>query len=161
MKIECIDRNTPFDVLSSFFNRIRIFLADLEDCYPFFTNWLNKVFTELKESDNRKILLCLDENVNILGIAILKNDTKEKKICTLRVHKEYQRKGIGTALLKRSIEELNDSSPLITVSERQIDDFSIFLSKNGFKLKDKVKSIYRKGEYEYFYNKEYKHTAVI
>lgn len=60
-----------------------------------------------------------------------------------------------------NVVKINDPSPLITVSERQIDDFSIFLSKNGFKLKDKVKSIYRRGEYEYFYNKEYKHIAVI
>lgn len=162
MNIICISRTTPKETINSIFVRIRNILADLEFCYPFFSTWLEKVFDELCQSDRRKILLCVEENCfNIFGVAILKNDINEKKICTLRVLNGYQKRGIGTALLKRSIKELNDPFPLITVPGFLMNSFKPFLKKNGFVLKDKVKSLYKKGLYEYFFNKEYEHLVAL
>lgn len=162
MKIICLDKTTSSNVLIPIFERLRKILEDLEYCYPFFSIWLEKVFKELTNSDRRKILLCVEGNCfNILGLAIIKNDSIEKKICTLRVLSGYQRRGIGTALLKRCLVELNDPLPLITVSGMLMDSFGPFLKRNGFKIKDKVKSIYKKGSYEYFFNKEYEHSVVL
>lgn len=162
MKIICLDKTTSSDVLNLIFVRLRNILADLEYCYPFFSIWLGKVFKELTNSDRRKILLCVEGHYfNILGLAIIKNDLSEKKICTLRVLSGYQRRGIGTALLKRCLVELNDPLPLITVSGIQMDSFGPFLKRNGFKIKGKVKSLYKKGLYEYFFNKEYEHSVVL
>ena len=116
----------------------------------------------MKSSDKRRIILAIDGDFfHILGVAIIKNTSQEKKICTLRVLREYQGQGIGSILLGRAIKELQDPRPLITVSELQIDIFKPFLEKYGFSLKDKVKSLYRVGKYEYFFNKKYEHTAVL
>ena len=110
MKIICINRTTPEDVLNSIFVRLRNILADLEFCYPYFSLWLGKVFFELKNSDRRKILLCVEDDCfKILGLAILKDDVYEKKICTLRVLKEYQRRGIGTSFFNSHVPYLSSS----------------------------------------------------
>ena len=162
MQIITLDRQTPAELLQSLLIRIRNILADLEYCYPNFSLWIEKVFRELKDTDKRKIILVTDQNwSNILGVTIIKNTVQEKKICTLRVLKEYQDQGIGTILLKEAIKELKDPLPLITVSELQINTFKPFLERYGFVIKDKVKSLYRDGMYEYFFNKKHQHTAVL
>lgn len=162
MQIIILDKKTPIEILNSICVRIRNILADLELCYPNFSLWIEKVFCELKSSDKRRIILAIDGDFfHILGVAIIKNTSQEKKICTLRVLREYQGQGIGTVLLESAIKALQDPRPLITVSELQIDIFKPFLEKYGFLLKDKVKSLYRVGKYEYFFNKKYEHTTVL
>lgn len=138
-------------------------LSDLQLEYPFFLVWLHKVFEELRISEKRIILICCDsDNVfDIKGVAILKNTLEERKICTLRVLPPYRHQGIGTLLLKKSIEILKDQYPLITVSGIHMNSFGPFLRKNGFVLRDKIKSIYRRGCYEYFYNVPYQHKVVL
>ena len=56
---------------------------------------------------------------------------------------------------------LEENKPLITVSGIHMKEFSSFLKKRGFVLKDKVKSLYRRGSYEYFFNVPYKHKYVL
>lgn len=162
MQIVCIDRNSPERLLCPLLTRIRNMLADLEINYPFFSKWLERVFIELRNSNKRKLLLAVEGDLlTIVGIAILKNSEEEKKICTLRVSRDYQRRGIGTALLKRAIQELDDPLPLITVSDAQINAFKPFLEKHEFVLKNKVMSLYRIGHEEYFFNKKYEHTTAL
>ncbi len=157
-----IDKNTPVYFQNSLFENLKILLADLELLYPFFTAWLKKVFEEMQTSYTRKIFLCTNTTLfDIVGVAIIKDSPTEKKICTLQVCKAYQRRGIGTVLLDLAIKELNDSAPLITVSGTHMRTFAPFLRKRGFVLCDKVKSLYRKGSYEYFFNKPYKHNVVL
>ena len=138
-------------------------LSDLEFEYPFFLKWLYKVFEEIQISENRIILIdCNSSNsFDIRGIAILKNTFEERKICTLRVLPPFRHQGIGTQLLRKSIEILKDPYPLITVSGVHMNLFGPFLKKNGFVLKDKIKSLYRRGCYEYFYNVSYKHEVAL
>lgn len=142
--------------------KLKLFLADLAFEYPFFTEWLEKVFKELTLTDSRLILLCCDNGIfDIKGVSILKKTSDEKKICTLRVVKSYRNQGIGSCLLQKSVELLEDNKPLITVSGIHMKEFSSFLKKRGFVLKDKVKSLYKRGSYEYFFNVPYKHKYVL
>lgn len=162
MRLFVIDRETPANLLNKFLLQLRLILSDLEYEYPFFTKWLEKVFNEMVSSNKRKIIVCSGENLfDIWGLSIIKNSDEEKKICTLRVIPNYQRRGIGTILLQKSIEMLGDSKPLLTVSERYIDVFKPFLRKNGFILKNKVKSLYQKGSFEYFFNHSYVSKVVL
>lgn len=155
-----VDKSTPKDLQQSLLIRVRRLLTDLEICYPLFSEWLEKVFRELETTDTRKIILCITNDIfNVVGVAIIKNTEEERKICTLRVSEQYQRQGIGSNLLQRAIHELKTPLPLITVSEIYLEDFKPFLYKHGFKLKDKVKSLYKKGQYEYFFNEKFKHNA--
>ena len=162
MVIQIIRRGDPV-FLESLKDSLRSFLSDLGNEYPFFLAWLDKVFYELSVSDRRIIILSKESDgfESILGVAILKNTQEERKICTLRVAEEYRRQGVGTALLEKSIKILGDSKPLITVSGLHMSSFGPFLKKNGFALKDKVKSIYRRGNYEYFFNQSYVHRVAL
>lgn len=156
MRLYVINQNTPQNLANKFLLQLRILLSDLEYEYPFFTKWLEKVFYEMANSDKRKIIVCSGDNLfDIWGLSIIKNDEEEKKICTLRVMPNYQRRGIGTILLQKSLDLLGDSKPLLTVSEKYIDSFRPFLKKNGFVLKNKVKSLYQNGRFEYFFNQSY------
>ena len=84
--------------------KLKLFLADLAFEYPFFTEWLEKVFKELTLTDSRLILLCCDNGIfDIKGVSILKKTSDEKKICTLRVVKSYRNQGIGSCFLQKSV----------------------------------------------------------
>ena len=58
--------------------KLKLFLADLAFEYPFFTEWLEKVFKELTLTDSRLILLCCDNGIfDIKGVS--------HSFCKLRV----------------------------------------------------------------------------
>ena len=161
MKYLILEKRVDSIKKASFFSKLRLFLSVLEFDYPFFTNWLDKVFVELNTS-RRKIILCTsDDEMHIFGVAILKDAIDEKKICTIRVERAYQRLGIGSELVRMSILLLHSDKPLITVSEKLIHDFRPFLKKFGFKEMSKVKSLYVVGQYEYFFNKEFEHKNIL
>ena len=66
--------------------------------YPNFENWLeHKVLSGLYNG-NRSILLKCREN-KVAGVAILKNDIEEKKLCCLRIMPEFQNKGFKNLLM--------------------------------------------------------------
>lgn len=163
MKLMVIKKGADSLLIDAFFRLLQNILSDLEIEYPFFLKWLHKVFYELQKSDSRIILVCCDDSniFDVMGVAILKNTIEERKICTLRIIPKYRRQGIGTYLLRKSTEVLNDPYPLITVSGIHMDSFGPFLKKNGFVLKDKIKSLYRRGCYEYFYNIPYRHKVAL
>jgi predicted transcriptional regulator len=162
MEFAIINHNTSKDLVVKIFDKLYDFLSDLKSEYPFFNNWLIKVRNELINSDGRILLLCYEKNIfDLKGIAILKKSKKENKICTLRVVDDYKRRGIGTILYMNSKYILRDPAPLITVSGLHMKEFAPFLRKNGAVLKDKVKSIYKKGSYEYFYNVPYRHEIAL
>ena len=163
MNIVIVKKGIDIILANTLLKLFQNILSDLEFEYPFFLKWLHKVFDELQISEKRIILIyCNTDNIfDIRGIAILKNTLEERKICTLRVLPPYRHQGIGTILLKKSIEILRDPYPLITVSGVHMNLFGPFLRKNGFVLKDKIKSLYRRGCYEYFYNVSYKHEVAL
>lgn len=163
MKLMIVKKGVDGLLVDTFYKLFQNILSDLEIEYPFFLKWLHKVFCELQITEERIILVyCNDSNIfEIMGLAILKNTIEERKICTLRVLPKYRRQGIGTCLLRKSTEVLNDPYPLITVSGMHMDSFGPFLRKNDFVLKDKIKSLYIRGCYEYFYNIPYKHEVAL
>ena len=162
MELHVIKRGVDTSLARSLLFHLQSFLSDLALEYPFFCEWLVKVFEELQSTDKRIVVLYCGINIfDIKGVAILKTTDAEKKICTLRVQKAFRNRGIGTILLKKSQELLSEKRPLITVSGFHLKEFTPFLKKNGFVLKDKVKSLYRRGCYEYFFNVAYEHKYVL
>lgn len=162
MELHIIKKGIDASLAKCILFHLQSFLSDLTLEYPFFFKWLEKVFDELLTSNKRMVILCCGINIfDIKGVAILKLTDTEKKICTLRVLKTFRNRGIGTMLLKKSQELLAEKRPLITVSGIHMNEFTPFLKKNGFVLKDKVKSLYRRGCYEYFFNVPYTHKYVL
>lgn len=63
----------------SFFHQIKGFLSGLECNYPFFEEWLDKVFREVSNG-RRCIIVLMDKTVDVIaGLAILKDTMQEKK----------------------------------------------------------------------------------
>lgn len=159
MKIVIINSKTDQLERQGYLSRLQQFLHDLSCNYPYFEEWLERVFS-LIQSGERTIILC-EYDDEIVGASILKDTQHEKKICTVRVATQFHRQGIGTMLLIKSREILKDDFPLITVSDEHIDSFRNFLLRFRFKERSKIKSVYRYGHDEYYFNKPYHHQCVL
>lgn len=159
MEIQVINKSTDSTIRREVFARLTRFLSGLSCDYPFFEEWLSHVFSHVK-SGERSILIC-NKDEYIAGVVILKDTVTEKKICTIRVATKYRRQGIGTMLMIKAFELLNDDYPLITVSDDHILDFRPFLLRFGFREMSKINSVYRYGHSEYYFNKPYKHKTVM
>ena len=158
---QVIKSNPPVIEKQIYFNKVRHFLYGLNCDYPFFEEWLNKVYIKIDEGE-RMIITCeSDDKLEIFGVCIIKNCSEEKKICTIRVAANMLGLGIGTFLMSKAIELLDDKHPLITVPEKHIKLFQSFLKSFDFKLVERVKSIYNDGCYEYFFNKPYVREDVL
>lgn len=123
----------------------------LIDEYPDFKFWyFDKVTSETKFG-NRTIIV-KQQNLEIAAIAILKNDSSEKKISTFRVIEKYQNLGIGTILMEESMHILKTIHPKITVSELRIEQFNKILRKFDFRLDSLNQDYYKQGVAEFSFN---------
>lgn len=129
-------------------------LMFLRSDYPNFISWFRtRVKIGLKKGTRKIYIAVPSENpTKIAGVLILKDESYEKKICTLCVLKEYQCHGIGSALLQQSINTLNTSKPLITVSSRYVEEFHSLFSEFKFDLFQEYPSYYLPEYIEYSFN---------
>lgn len=126
-------------------------LNDIEIFYPNFKIWFStKVIPGLV--NNTREILTEYRNGQLVGIAIIKRTKEEQKICTIKVIPEYQNRGIGIKLFKKSLLSLNTDKPLVTVPEERFNEFHKIFTHFGFKLNEIKKDYYRKGKKEYIYN---------
>ncbi|MCL9791956.1 GNAT family N-acetyltransferase [Neisseria subflava] len=132
-------------------NHVFANLNQLSQQYPDFENWLEqKVFTGLYNK-TRSILLEWRDG-KIAGLAILKNEIEEKKLCCLRIMPEFQNKGIGIKLFQRSFAELGTEKPLLSVSEQKLSEFEKIFNYFGFVQTEKYFDLYKQNTIEISYN---------
>ncbi|WP_165773133.1 GNAT family N-acetyltransferase [Conservatibacter flavescens] len=128
--------------------------------YPEIIEWYQKVIKEIeKKPSSRDMFISLSNENNsfvISGLMILKKTENEKKICTLRVKDNYQKKGIGSILMGMAFDFLETKKPLITVPEESVDNFSKIFNKFDFQEVEKISDLYRKNKIEYIYNGHFK-----
>ena len=128
------------------------FLRRLVLEYHNFNKWYQKLFTDDGTLNaDREIILCqiTDE---IAGIIILKRQTDERKICTLRVAKKFQNQGIASRLVELGFEWLEDEKPLITVHKAKIQQFEPLFKKYGFQIEQQMRNYYQVFSTELVYN---------
>jgi len=134
-------------------------LKDLVQSYPNFGSWFyNIVIPELKlKNGTREIVIALskieghDKSI-LTGIAILKRNRLEKKICTFRIHDDYRNQGIGTELFEKCFEYLGTRTPIITISEDRKNMFEHHLTNYCFQETERLANYYNQGSIEYVYN---------
>jgi len=136
MHTKIINTDSDQHTKQVYFKRIRKFLTGLECNYPFFHEWLGRVFV-LTDTPERTIVVCEKEG-QIAGLVILKDAADEKKICTFRVAPWARHQGIGTFLLKESRRILRERFPLITVSDEHLDEFKHFLPSFFYSYKRRL-----------------------
>ena len=78
------------------------------------------------------------DGLTVAGLAILKKDKIESKICTLMISEEYQKKGYSKDLLEMSFEYLGTDKPLITIPSNRIDEFKSII--NAYDWKESCKT---------------------
>lgn len=118
------------------------FLNRLVFEYQGFQDWYRNLYSSSYElKPNREIIICEDQ-LAIGGIAIIKNDYSEKKICTLRVAKEFQRRGIGHNLVELCFRYLNTEKPMITLHKSKLNQFEKLLNYYNFELEQTNKHYY-------------------
>ena len=94
-----------------------------------------------------EIIICTINN-NVAGIASLKKEKSESKICTLFVVEKYRRRHVASKMLEYSFKYLGTTKPLITIADYKIPMFEIIIKKYNWKLTQ----IMRKG----YYNDSYR-----
>ena len=68
------------------------------------------------------------EGFTVSGLAILKKDIDEKKICTLMINEEYRKKGYSKEILESAFEYLETDKPLITIPTKRIEEFKSIIT---------------------------------
>lgn len=135
-----------------YYIKLRKFVSKLSFEYPRFFDWFDMLFDGNGVlNKNREIILCLRKS-NIVGVAILKKSLEEKKICTLRVDRAYQRQGIGKRLVELSLDYLNEDKPLVTVHKNKKYQFDALFKRYGFKVEDEKWGYYKLFSTEISYN---------
>ncbi|MGP1433230.1 MAG: GNAT family N-acetyltransferase [Peptoanaerobacter stomatis] len=125
-----------------YYNRIYRFLNKLVFEYRGFNNWYYSLFSENAELKSiREIIVC-EDLFQIAGVAIIKNDLEEKKICTLRVAKDFQRQGIGHNLIEMCMNQLETDTPMITLHKNKLNQFEKLLGYYNFELEQTQKHYY-------------------
>lgn len=133
------------------FAEIYSWLFDLNYGYPGFEWWFWEKVVRGVESGSRSIISMRNRDA-IIGLAIVKYELEEHKICTLRVHPSFRGKGMGSRLLEKSCRMLGTDKPLITVSRDNLKYFEAIFAKYRFELCQKLNGYYRKDSIEYVFN---------
>jgi len=84
-----------------------------------------------------EIIFYLDGLI-VAGIAILKKDVHESKICTLMIDEEYRKNGYSKDLLEMSFDYLGTDKPLITIPSNRLDEFKSII--NAYDWKESCKT---------------------
>lgn len=78
------------------------------------------------------IIFYLD-GLTVAGLAILKKDSEESKICTLMINEEYRKKGYSKELLESSFDYLGTDKPLITIPSNRVEEFRKIITAYDWK----------------------------
>lgn len=84
-----------------------------------------------------EIIFYLD-GLTVAGIAILKKDKIESKICTLMIDENYKKRGYGKELLESSFDYLETDKPLITIPTNRLDEFQGII--NAYDWKESIRT---------------------
>lgn len=133
------------------FKSLKHLLQPVSPMYPNFDAWLNFTFRRSLTSGKRKIVTAYYGS-ELAGIALLKSDLSERKICTFYISESFRELGIGQKLLDVAIDTLDSSDSFITVSEERDSGLSPLLRSKGFKLVSSVPKLYRPDSTEHFYS---------
>ncbi len=138
-------------LLTEFYlDSVRRSLLYLNSDYPDFIEWFNIKVVPNLSSEREIIITTCDKYIS--GIAILKQNAQESKICTLRVVPRFQSMGIGSFLLELSMKKLNTIYPYITIPSYKLPEFQNIFAKYGFKKEDEVRGLYHSNVSELCFN---------
>lgn len=99
--------------------------------YPKHFTWYWEKTIPAVLKGTREVLVCT-VNQKIAGVAFLKNEDGEQKVCTFLVLEEFRGKHIATKLLEKSFEFLGTTKPLISIADYKLSMFEGIIKKYGW-----------------------------
>lgn len=121
---------------------VKLFLSSMSALYPDFDTWYEgKVLPGL--STGERSLLIERRSGMVAGIAILKRDAHESKLCCLRVAPQFANAGIGVRLFEQSMDVLDTRHPLLTVAEDRLAHFERLFQHFGYQVAQEYPDLYR------------------
>ena len=151
------------EMLKEYLKKTFFNIQKIDERYPDFENWLEKVYKEIDEDNNKREILLLTDfsssslQMAIEGIVILKNTEEEKKICYLFLTYPYSYR---EEMYDGIFEYLGTKTPIISMEklifkEKYLDFLKPYFPENE-KLKFRLTSIvpdkYVKGKTELIFN---------
>lgn len=127
------------------------FLATLSRDYPGFLIWYNQLFTRYELKAGREIAVLLSDE-RIAGVSIMKLSARERKICTMRVEKNFRGRGYGRLLMENAFAYLGTDTPFFTIDSRRSIQFSHLFKYYGFRAEEQKNNYYRWFASELVYN---------
>jgi len=120
--------------------------------YPNFCSWRDsKVIPGLIVGE-RSLIVVINNDAAISGLAIVKNSEAEKKLCCLRVSSSYQGSGMGVRLFKLAFEELGEDKPLLSISNDKLEEFNKIFNYFNFEFGNDYWEMYKKNKFELSFN---------
>ncbi|MET2530387.1 GNAT family N-acetyltransferase [Ralstonia pseudosolanacearum] len=154
MLLTMVDRDTLIRDPEGYHRALAVIkdqLGMISGFYPEFDGWFSsKVLPGLKKGE-RSILLEHTAG-RLSGIAIVKSNASERKLCCLRVLPPYQGSGVGLRLFERAFDVLETRAPLLSVAEEQVANFDRIFKHYGFELAKEYRGLYRPKKTEFSFN---------
>lgn len=99
-----------------------------------------------------EIVVCTIDS-NVAGVAFLKNDAMESKICTFLVLEGYRGKHVASKILEYAFKYLGTTKPLITIADYKLPMFESIIKKYNWNLTQTMsEGYYNSSSRELVYN---------
>jgi len=100
--------------------------------YPKHFSWYWEKTVPAIFKNTREVIACVVDD-KIVGVAFLKKENNEKKICTFLVIEGYRGLGIATKLMEESFKFLETTKPLISLADYKLELFENIIKKYDWK----------------------------
>ena len=139
---ELIKQNYPQQIVEKMIKEVLALSMLVKNDYPDYKEWFTTVQVPGIYTNERNIIIA-HINDRIVGFVSLKKTKTEKKICTFYVEKSFRKNKIGTTLVEKAIEYLEESCPLITIPMDKLHEFIKIANKYNWKITDIKENLYR------------------
>lgn len=139
---ELINQGYPLEVLQKILNDILVISMQVKKDYPDYRNWFINTQIPGVYDGTRNIIVAHIKD-RIVGFVSMKKTPSEKKICTFYVEKNYRRNQIGTILVEKAVEYLEETKPLITIPMNKLNEFIKIGNRFNWEITDIKENLYR------------------
>lgn len=150
---ELLEKGYPAEYIQSLIQQILEYSLQVKQDYDNYKEWyLNTQVPGIY--DHTRNIIIAHSNNNILGFVSLKKTPQEKKICTFYVEKTFRKNKIGTILVEKAINYLEEERPLITIPMNKLQEFTKIGEKYNWEITDIKENLYRTTYPEVIVNNE-------
>lgn len=139
---ELILQQYPQEIIEKLLNDILVLSLLVKDDYPDYKEWYQLKQVPGIYDGTRNIIIAHIKD-RIVGFVSLKKTKEEKKICTFYVEKSFRKNQIGTILVEKAIEYLDEEKPLITIPMNKLNQFIRISNKYNWEISDIKENLYR------------------